>query len=70
MNHSLDINLIPGGVVPVVHMSQGDAIPSGLVVGVQSESVSADDDYVLVIPIDDGVKKNDNTNSDNQSDTE
>lgn len=60
MNHSLDINLIPGGVVPVVHMSQGDAIPSGLVVGVQSESVSADDDYVLVIPIDDGVKKNDN----------
>jgi hypothetical protein len=29
-----------------------------------------DDDYVLVIPIDDEVKKNDNTNSDNQSDTE
>lgn len=28
------------------------------------------DDYVLVIPIDDEVKKNDNTNSDNQSDTE
>jgi hypothetical protein len=29
-----------------------------------------DDDYVLAIPIDDEVKKNDNTNSDNQSDTE
>ena len=29
MNHNLDINLIPGGVVPAVHMSQGDAIPSG-----------------------------------------
>ena len=28
------------------------------------------DDYVLVIPIDDEVKKNDNTNSGNQSDTE
>jgi hypothetical protein len=29
-----------------------------------------DDDYALAIPIDDEVKKNDNTNSDNQSDTE
>ena len=46
---------------------------SGVYIKVNQQGVwqkSKADDYVLVIPIDEEVKKNDNTNSDNQSDTE
>lgn len=47
---------------------------SGVCIKVNRQGVwqksKVDDEYVLVIPIDDEVKKNDNTNSDNQSDTE
>lgn len=47
---------------------------SGVYIKVNRQGVwqksKVDDEYVLAIPIDDEVKKNDNTNSDNQSDTE
>ena len=46
---------------------------SGVYIKVNRQGVwqkSKADDYVLVIPIDDEAKKNDNTHSDNQSDTE
>lgn len=59
MTRSLDLNMIPGGVLECECI-----YASGVYIKVNRHGVwqksKADDDYVLVIPIDDEVKKNDN----------